>query len=267
MIEVGDVLPLGTQVVDANGDPAAGGAVSVSLSLNGAVVAASPATLTVANPEVGVYLATWTVAAPGRYEATWTVTGANAGTSTDVYNVEYPEFGIVSLAEVKDALKIRRTDQDEDLKFCILQASDLAEGPEGTNKIWRRRVVTNEVHNGGRSFQLELVPVQSITTITVDGTSSDLTGIDISMDSGWVYGVEDYSGRNGRVLVSYVAGPTGPVPAGLRAGVIELVRHLMASRRGGSGIPRQDEPDFSNGPGYLIPNRVAMIFRNYSGGF
>jgi|SRR6187551_875833 len=265
MTEVGDVLQLGTQIYDSTGALADGGTVTVELRLNGAVVASTGlGNLPIAHPSLGLYRATWLTLEPGVYVVTWIVTGANAGASSESYQVEYPAVGIVSLDEVRQALKIRRTDTDDDLMAAILQASDICEGPEGTCKTWRRTVVTDEIQDGGASFQLSRNPIIEITAMSVDGTPVVISDYDVNLKTGRVFGVYS-TGRRGRVKVSYVAGITGPVPAGVREGCIEMVRHLMASRRGGSGIPRQDEPDFSQGPGYLIPNRVVVAWRGAAG--
>lgn len=280
MIEVGDPLPdLGIDVFDPNGVLAAGGAVSVAIYADrrggtvlasGGAVSVGGTALVVSNPSTGKYTSAYTPLVSGTLVVVWTVTGANAGVNVSTYTVEDPDFGIVSLAEVKAALKISRADTDDRLKAAILAASDLCEGPEGTGLTWRRTLVTNELQSGGvSSFQLSRNPVISITSVTVDGTAVAATDYDLNPATGRMFAVGGewgWSGRRFNIAVSYVAGRAGPTPAGVREGTIEMVRHLMAASRGGSGIPRQEEPDYTAGTsGYLIPNRVVTAWRAASG--
>jgi len=261
-VEIGDPIPnLGIQIQNAQGVNEDAGAVTLTILAPDQSVISPVISHTVGT---GFYSASHTVDQAGQYRVTWTATGVNAGVFVDVVTVESPEFGIVSVQAVKDALRIRRSDTDDDIAAAILTASDICEGTEGTNKTWRRTVVTDEVHSGGPSFQLNRSPILEVTSLSSGGTVLDLADYDVDLESGRIFGV-DGGTRRGQVRVSYVAGVAGPIPAGVREGCIEFVRHLMASRRGGSGIPRQDEPDFSQGPGYLIPNRVVVAWRGASG--
>jgi len=67
-----------------------------------------------------------------------------------------PSVSIVSLTEVKAHLKITTTQNDEVLRFLSLAASDACESAEGTNKCWRRQVITGEKHTGGH-YAIELL--------------------------------------------------------------------------------------------------------------
>ena len=266
MIEVGDTLPnLGTTVLDSTGALAAGGAVALVITLPDG----STASPVVANLTLGKYTAVYTATQLGQYLATWTVTGANAGVFSETYTVESP-VGIVSLSEVKSRLQVRRTDQDEMLRSLILVASDVCEGPEGTDRTWRKTVVTNEVHTGGEeSFMLFRAPVLSITSVSADGSTLTAADYDLNPRTGRLYNRSGYWPASSRyaVSVSYVAG-AAQIPPGVRDGVVELVRHLYSAQRGGSGIPRQEEPDYTqpgSGPGFLVPNRVLSMWRSAMG--
>lgn len=261
MIEVGDVVTISTKVYDGSTPPvlADGGVVSCVVTSE---VDNIPLTITpISHPGLGLYSGTFTVLQPGAHDVVWTVTGANAGTLADVFVVEQPQVGIVGLAETKTYLRISRTNDDEILRGLILAASDLCEGPEGTGRTWRRTVVTNEVHSGGSdSIVTNKRPVKSLTSITIDGVSQTVSNYDVDT---WrvfnSYGVFSSSTRRNNVSISYVAGGV-PVPAGVRDGVLEMVRHLYAMHRGGSNLPRQEEPDYTVQLGYLIPNRVKMAW-------
>lgn len=267
MINLGDPVPdLALEVYNAAGTLQNASAVVLTITLpDGSAV--TPA---VTNDGPGLYSAVYLTTMAGRHTVHWAATGTNACVLDDEFDVESPAFGIVSLAVVKEELKIYRTNDDEKILRMILAASDLCEGPEGTNRTWRRTIVTNEAHSGGaRSVQLHRNPVQSITSVVADGTALTADDYDLDPGAGRLYSVDGgffpWSGRRQTLLVSYVAGASA-VPAGVRWGVTELVRHMLSSSRGGSGIPRQEEPDYTTvGAGYLIPNRVVTAWHNASG--
>jgi uncharacterized phiE125 gp8 family phage protein len=259
MIEIGDVVTLSTTVYAADGiTPANGGSVVLTITLPDQ----STSTPAVANVGTGLYSATFTTTQTGTHTYRWLVTGANAGAQNSMFEVEQPTVGMVSLEETKAYLNILRSTDDELLRSLILAASDLCEGPEGTGQTWRRTVVTNELHSGNSDTVVtNRRPVTSLTALSIDGTAQTVGNFDAET---WrIYnpnGVFSSSRRVNNVSVSYVAGGQ-PVPAGVRNGVLEMVRHLYAMRRGGSNLPRQEEPDYTESIGYLIPNRVAMAWR------
>lgn len=262
MITVGDPIPnLALEVRDANGALANGGAVTLTITLPDGTTT-SPA---VSNTGTGLYSAAYTAAQLGEHGVSWLVTGANACALTDSFDVESPAVGLVSLTETKAFLRITRPDDDEALQSIILMASDIAESAEGTGKVWRRTVVTNEIHDGGGdSITTNLRPVQSLTSISIDGVGGSVADYDVSK---WrirsPYSTFGTGDRGGSVSISYVAGAR-VVPAGLRIGVLEHIRWLYGMHRGGTNLPRQGEPDYrTDNFGYLIPNRVASSYRAY----
>lgn len=278
MIELGDPLPdLGIDVLDETGDPSDGGAVSLIITRDGTTLASGgPAgtggtLLTILHTGAGVYTTSYTPLVTGQIVARWIVTGANAGVQTIVYSVEEPPIGIVGLDEVKEHLRILRSADDEILNRIILEASDLCESPEGTGRTWRRTLVTNELHTSdGCTFTLARNPVPAglLTSISIDGTAGTVSDYDVDPGTGIVSaassGFISASTRRNNITVSYVAGG-GPVPAAVRGGVLEMVRYLYGMHRGGSNLPRQEEPDYNTQAGYLIPNRVKMAWRSYAG--
>jgi hypothetical protein len=262
MIEVGDVVTLSTKVYNGATPPALEDGGAVTCTVTSEIDNVSLSVTPILHPGTGQYSGTFTVLQPGAHDVVWTVTGANAGTLVDVFVVEQPMVGIVGLAETKAYLRITRTNDDEILRSLILTASDLCEGPEGTGRTWRRTVVTGELVTGtGDSIVTARRPVKSLTALSIDGVAQTVGSYDV--DNWRIYnpnGVFSSSTRLRNVVVSYVAGGD-PVPAGVRDGVLEMVRHLYAMHRGGSNLPRQEEPDYTESAGYLIPNRVKMAWQ------
>lgn len=269
MIELGDVVPgLSITVKDATGALADGGAVTCTITLPDGT--ASVQTGSIAHPGLGVYSLVYTAANTGLHAINWTITGANAGAYNDTFIVELPNVGLVSLSETKAHLRITRTQDDDILRSLILAASNACESAEGTNRLWHRRVITGEMHDIASSIQLAHVPVASITALRVDGVTQDLTGFDTFLTTGEIYPYAGWgfsSTRHNSVAVDYVAGSNTGIPAIVRDGVLEMIRHLYSVHRGGSNLPRQEEPDYTTQVGYLIPNRVAMAWRAYAAGF
>lgn len=267
MINLGDPVPdLALEVRNAGGALQNATTVVLTITLpDGSTT--SPA---VSNDGAGLYSAVYVTTMAGHHTVHWGATGTNACVLDDEFDVVSPAFGIVSLKTVKDELRILRSNDDELLLGYILAASAICEGPEGTNRTWRRTVVTGEQQTGGQtSVQLNRNPVLSITSVSVDGTALTALDYDINSDSGRLFcsngGRFAYSGRRYNMAITYTAGAL-VIPDGVRWGVVEFVRHMYSQRRGGSGIPRQEEPDYTTvGAGYLIPNRVVTAWRDAAG--
>lgn len=81
--DLGDVVALSVQIRDTGGAPANAGDVTLTVVLPDATTT-TPA---VANPSTGVYTATYTPAAAGRYVARWVATGSNASAFTQDFEV------------------------------------------------------------------------------------------------------------------------------------------------------------------------------------
>jgi uncharacterized phiE125 gp8 family phage protein len=271
MIEVGDPLgiaPLTT--VDSTGTAADATAVTLTVTLPDGVTTLTPTISHVA--ATGLYTVQTQPLATvvGEHRVFWSATGTNGKSQRESIVVTEQPFGIVTLAKVKNRLRISRTTDDDMLQDLIATASDICESAEGTNRVWRRTVVTNEIHSGGERFIVPFKrPILSLTSVTVDGVSQTIADLDVES---WritnPLGTIGTSYRSSTALISYVAGaPAGTIPEDIQTAVVELVRHLYAPMRGGSNLPRQEEPDYTESAGYLIPNRVAMIFRAHQAGF
>ena len=173
--------------------------------------------------------------------------------------------GIVTTADIKTHLQITVSSYDTELGNFCLAASDACEAYTG--RVWRSTTVTAELHDGGQPFlRLRTVPVASVTTVVEYGTT--LTAADYVLDGrlGWLYRggpTTPLCWLDGRqsIAVTYVAAPPGPVPYTITHGVLEMVRHLWETQRGGTGLPRTG-PDGEWDPShaYSIPRRVAELW-------
>jgi hypothetical protein len=250
---------------DEDGDPASA-TVSVLITLPNQ----STDTPTVTSTELGTYAFNYTTQMPGLHRFTVSATGGFLGADVlelggDVFDVIADDVaGIVGLQETREHLRLSPSDDDETLRAFILTASDLCEAYTG--RIWRRTAIDDEAHDGGGCYlQLRRQPVLEISAAAENGVA--VSSYTLNPRLGRLYrgtATADSQWLPGRqiVTVSYVAGPPdGLVPPRLRHGVLECVRHLWESRRGGSGIPRQG-PDTEWVPilGYSIPRRVAELW-------
>lgn len=265
MITLGDPVPdLAIEIRDSTGALADGGAVTLTITLPDATTTAP----TVLHTGLGLYSAVYVSTQLGNHLVSWAITGANQGAFTDSFDVESPAQGIVSLGDVKDHLRITRNSDDDILQLLILASSDLCESGEGTGVTWRRTVVTNEKHNGGtNSITTNRRPISSLTAVTIDGVTQDITQYDVEswrISSPYTTFGDGY--RRSTVLLSYVAGGV-PIPAVVRHGNLEMIRHLYDMHRGGANLPRQSEPDYTQSLGYLIPNRVQSAWQSARRGF
>lgn len=261
MIELGDQLPgLTLAPKDSTGAAVDPGSVTLAITLPDQTLA----TPTVNHSGIGQFSAVYIAVQTGTHVIEWTATGSYAGTFRDTVEVE-ARSGIVSLSDIKDFLGVRRSTNDEILRLIGVMASDLCESAEGTNRRWRRRIITDEKHSATGQFQLFNNPVLSMTSIVADGVTLSADDYDIDLTTGIVYdvnGAMSLSTRRFGISVSYIAGSIA-VPAAVRNGVLEMCRHLYGSHIGGSGLPSSVEPDYTTSLAYLIPNRVAFAWQAY----
>jgi hypothetical protein len=251
---------------DEDGNPAAA-TVSVLITLPNQ----STDTPTVTSTELGTYAFNYTTQMPGPHRFMVSATGGFLGSDvlelgSDVFDVLADDVaGIVGLQETREHLRISPSDDDDEtLRAFILTASDLCEAYTG--RIWRRTAVDDEAHDGGgRYLQLRKRPVLEVSAASENGAA--VASYTLNPRLGRLYrgsATEDAQWLPGRqiVTVSYVAGPPdGLVPSSLRHGVLECVRHLWESRRGGSGLPRQGQADeWVPILGYSVPRRVAELW-------
>lgn len=117
--------------------------------------------------------------------------------------------------------------------------------------------VTKRVPGYGWSLHLPVYPAVSLTSVTVVGSVTPLTLVDLYLDQ--PSGAVSYNGGSffsaAAYDVVYSAGRS-PVPADLIMATRELLRHLWTTQRGGARPgPATDIP----GLAYAMPNRVLEL--------
>ncbi|MGW4757756.1 hypothetical protein [Streptomyces chartreusis] len=258
--DLGDVVPLGTTVRDANGNLANAGSMALTITQpDGTTVSVSP----VVPVSTGTYAYDFPTIQPGRHVVRWVATGVNAGAYVDVLDVRdaVPTW-IISLADAKNHLKLTTTSQDEEVRRWIGATTRCVEWFVGPVAV---RTVT-ETHNVGCVGALALRKTPALELVTVaavldGGTSYDAAALDLDTDTGVV---RRKSGGQlyGPLRVTYTAGRR-IVPENI-AGATELILQHLWRTRTGPGRPQLGTGDFDvtepiPGLGYAIPNRALQL--------
>lgn len=264
-LDLGDILPWQFAVRDTTG--ALVNATGAALTVTDPTGATTTPAL--ANPSTGIYQPTTDPATTiaGLWQGRFVATSPVVATVQTFYVEDNASPPVVSLTEAKQWLRITTnvTADDELLRYCIDVATDMAESY--TNVAWRRTTITQTLD--GRydpSITLELAPVLSVTSLVESGTS--LTGSEYTIDASsgiiWRGGsnvLMPWRWGHQNIVVTYVTGPAGGiVPSRIRHGVLEMVRHLWASQRGGGNLPRQAEDFGLNIQAFAYPNRVRELW-------
>ena len=270
----GSQVPLPLIVRDATGAPVDPATLSITVyNPDGTLATTLTYPATVTRTSTGNYVGYFTVGAtPGRYTWTGITTGPVTASQPDSFHaVAVTDAPLVSLADIRTHLGAGATANDLQLYDFAARATDACE--QRTNRAWRRKTIT-EVHNGGSTvLLLRKQPIASVTTVVENGTT--LTpGTDYTLDalSGELY-------RGGPLTrlrwwpgiqvinVIYVVAPKDDiVPDDITGGVLEMVRHLLTSQRGGSGLPRQDTSgdDWAPGAADSVPRWVQQLWAPYA---
>ena len=267
--DLGDVVPLGIKITDANGNLANATTVVCTITLPDG----STATPTVTNSQTGIYDVDYTPTMFGRYAVRWVATGSNASAYADDFTVrDYADLGIVSLDEVKAHLNIPATNttNDEEIRRFMDAASDLAENYVGC--VLGRKTFVNEKYSGNTDIiRLNNPRAISITSVyengvlldpaayVLDYTGQRLTRVTTGSLSGPNYfGIWAPGAQN--IVVSYVAGFVNP-PASAKQGVLEIIRHLWQTQRGPTAVVgrNQSGDDFVQGATYSLPRRAIEL--------
>lgn len=261
---LGDVWTLTGNVTDINGNAANATAVTVTITDPDGVTAVSGGATS--NPSTGTYTYTYAPDKVGMHIAVFTATGTNASVGpVEFYVHPVTVAGIVTLADAKTHLGLTQSDKDARVRAFVLTASDVVENYTG--RKFRRTTVAAELHSGGKAaLLLHEFPVTSVTTVTESGTA--VTTYAADLEAGVLYRSSDRSTawasgvRN--VSVTYVAG-SNVVPNDVQQGVLEMVRHLWETQRGGSSFPRQANAndEFDPRTGYTVPRRVSELLDPY----
>lgn len=261
MYDVGDVVPLGLSVTDADGVPAAGGAVVLTIGLPDGTSVTPPVT----PGETGQYTVDYLAVMEGHHSVSWVVTGSNATAYSDVFNVREITEQLNSLASTKEQLGITTSVHDNRLRMFIAAAAVAIEDHTGHAII--RRTITERHRRVRGSLILKKTPALSITSVaTVDGSVSwDPANLDLDPDTGIVDTM--FGGSPcGNLLVVYLVGKRVIRANELLAGEI-ITEHLWQTMRSfvGAGAMASgaldDSLDARAGGlvGFAIPNRALEL--------
>lgn len=263
MYDVGDIVPLGLQVTDADGNPADATEVTVTIGLPDGTTA-TPTPEHVATS--GEYTVDYVTTVEGLHTVSWAATGVNATTYNDVFNVRPITDQAISLAEAKRQLGLTTTDRDDDLRTFIAAATVAVE--DHTRRKLVRRIITDERHyRACGHLILNRAPALSLASVTtVDGaTSWDVDSLDLDPDTGIVTALSGM-GLYGNLKVTYLCG-SRVIPANELLAVRIIVEHLWQTMRPFSSVSNlppgafEDSLDARSGGlvGFAIPNRALEL--------
>lgn len=274
MYDVGDAVALSFTVTDSTGAPAAAGTVVLTVTLPDG----STATPAVTNPTLGTYVAAYATTQSGLHRVSWVATGANARSTSDVFQVAATDPGfILSLAQARSALGIAATvtAKDEDLRTFLAGITPIIEDIVGP-VVARTR---DEWHDGGAATIKTLFsPLISVTAVTesygpvtrtltaqpLNGGPFDSYGFTVDLETGLL--TRRIAGRAGtfragrqNVRVQYVAGRS-VIPQNIVLAARRLVRHLWQSEQQGLR-PDMGSPEAMavTPSGYAVPRAVIEL--------
>lgn len=263
MYDVGDIVPLGLSVTDAAGNPANGGAVTLTIGLPDGTTA----TPTVNPGDTGQYTADYVATQEGLHTVSWVVTGVNATAYRDVFNVREITEQVLALAEARKQLRLTTTDRDDDLRLFIAAATIAVEDHIGRKLV--RRTVTGESHlRVDGALILDRAPVQSLTALaSLDAaTTWDVSNLHVDEPTGIVTplaGTRPY----GNLKATYVCGKR-VIPANELLACRIITEHLWQTMRPFSTSAAtpgpaslEDSLDARSGGlvGFAIPNRALEL--------
>jgi hypothetical protein len=170
---------------------------------------------------------------------------------------------LISLSDARLALGMTATGNDAELNTIITRAEAYATKRCGPLQA---TVYTARLNGDREKLILNTTPVISLTSVTDVRTA---VPVNISLLNASRSGVVEFlaGGYFGGLFydVVYAAGRT-ICPVDLYDGVLELVRHLWQTQRGGTKRP--GGPDSVPAAGYLYPYRVESAFEPHlQGGF
>lgn len=269
LYDLGDVVPLGVKITDANGNLANATTVVCTVTAPDG----SATTPTVVNSATGVYDVDYTPSTSGRYVVRWVATGTNASAYTDDFTVrDYTQISIVSLDEVKAHLNIpvTNTTNDEEIRRFIDAGTDLAENYVG--RVLGRQTFANEKYDGNTDhLRLRNPAAMSITSVYENGMLLDPADYfldpsgqrlyrvtTVSYSVGNYYGIWAPGANN--IVVTYVSGYINP-PASVCQGVLEIIRHLWQTQRGSASVMGrvQSGDDYYPASTYSLPRRAMEL--------
>lgn len=174
-------------------------------------------------------------------------------------------MAVVTLAEAKTHLNIATgvATHDTELTAFIARAEAAVASKCGP---LASTATTSRVRGGGSVLALPVAPVVSLTSITPLGEAALTVADYLVTPLGVVEPVAGGSFPARWYDVVYVAG-RATLPDDLKLGVLELIRHMWETQRGGSVRPgsRPSEGMANTMPGaaYLFPFRVEQLLAPY----
>jgi hypothetical protein len=250
-IDLGDVTTLAVEITSDGTTLANATSVTLVVTLPDG---SSSGSLSPSNPSTGVYTYDYTPSQVGRHSYKFTATGTNAGAHADVFDVADPALlPVVSLAELRTALKLSATTSDELLREILDEATDLAERRVG--RALRRKTVVESHAGGGAGILLRQPPALSITSVVENGTTLDAADYFVRESSGVLYRgtpTSWYGWPVGTVVVTYVAGYADP-PSAAKRGVKAIAKWLYQSEQNMGGRFGTDESQYA---GDALPDWV-----------
>lgn len=277
-IDVGDVYRLNFKNTSPGGGLVNADTVTLTIQLpDGTQVVQTP----VAPTSTGVYQYDFLTTQPGRHVAQWVGAGsnANAGANSEIFDVRtLNPLYLVSLAEMKEQLKITSTTDDETIRRYIESATNAVERIRGEVAVkrtfteehrfpeWYRGIgVVNPAMNTGtfprQGMALQNFPVVSLQSVArVDGTMTwDTTLLHVEQASG-VVSVMFGPIFVGQISVTYTAGYQ-VIPSEFTLAASIIVEHLWQTRRPGRSGPAMPgiETTMVPGIGYAVPNQAVEL--------
>lgn len=231
--DLGSVVPLTSEVFDADGNLTDASAVVCTVSYflsDGTRVEVEPP---VSNPATGRYTADFVPSTAGLHTERWTSTSP-ATSRSDTFDVRPAEPGyIVSLSDAKAHLNKTAPDDDEELRPYIVTAGEVIEDHLGEKILPQTVREVRTLHHTTDRMVLGFAPVISLTSVaTIDGRLIwNVADLDADEPTGIVR-VLLGPHLHGDIRVVYVAG---------RAAVPE--RYKMAARMVISALWELQRPD------------------------
>lgn len=261
MPDLGDTVTLRLRTYDSSGVLGAASSVTFVVTLPDGTTS-TPTTVT---ESTGVYAAYYVPSQRGTHSWVGTATGGVVGSGGMVLEDSFTVTdvaGLVGIQEAQAFLGARSDSSQDEVRACLLAASDIVENYCG--RKWRRQSVT-ETYDGGRSaISLRSTPVISVTTVTESGSTVTSGGYVLDQQAGILYrgttaGVWPWMPGAQNVTVTYVTGATS-IPQPVVYATKQVLAVLWADRQNGG---KRSQPDDYAGPADLIPRPARLALDAY----
>jgi hypothetical protein len=274
--DLGGVAVLGFTALDTDGNPAAPGAITLTITQpDGTVVTPTPHLQS--EVSTGIYEAYFLTAQPGRHTYRWLATGTpgpgvGVGGEAESFDVRASlARTVLSLDDLLQTLNLKATDTEllgraRGYNAAVTFILEKLCGPIVVQQVTERYLESGEAE----IIMLGRVPVYqpatqphpiiSITPVLQYGVTYDLPLLTVDFATGTLRHIAGLPFWNGPYDITYTVGrPVIPENILLAARII--IRHLWAIERGGSGSNSLGQPsdDVTMLYGYAIPNRALEV--------